>query len=151
MTDQAEHPAATWVAPLLEGWANQIAARFHAPVYLVGSALAQAQPRDIDIRVVLTEEAFLKRYGCTWIDAETIGPWSHVDRPIEVARYWTDVAKLGKWAAEHHGGGMLNIDFQVQTDNANNARSHGNKPRIRLDKLGDFDAVVSCPSCGHAV
>jgi hypothetical protein len=41
----------------LHGWACQVATRFGAPVYLVGSSLADdPNPRDVDISIVLPDD-----------------------------------------------------------------------------------------------
>lgn len=113
----AQEPAAAWLSQLLRAWANQIAARFNAPVYLVGSALREAKPRDIDIRVVVPDDAFVARYGISATDPFLLGPDDGGDA---VRRYWTDVAKLGAFCVRHHavsanGGAGLNVDFQVQS------------------------------------
>jgi hypothetical protein len=44
-------------------WSQYMAARYNGPVYLVGSVLAKADPRDIDLRVVVADKEFEGRYG----------------------------------------------------------------------------------------
>jgi hypothetical protein len=128
-----QHPDLAWPwDQLLEGWANHIAGRFNAPVYLVGSALREERPRDIDIRIVLTDEAFMQRYGCPRWECDFLG--HDVSTPA-VVRYHRDMAKHGEWAGRHHSRG-LNFDFQVQDETS--AAKYADQPRVRIDKLGDL-------------
>jgi hypothetical protein len=123
--------AATWIGPLLHGWANQIAARFNQPVYLVGSALVEEKPRDTDVVVILTDEEFLARYGMSGLATQKIG--DHADDRDR--RYWQDVAKLSAWCNRHHGNGSLNVDFKVQDESQVKARHYSPDFRLRLDSL----------------
>ncbi len=122
-----ERPIAAIVVQLLRGWANQIAARFNAPVYLVGSALREARPRDIDVRVVLSDEQFVGRYGIAATAPYHLG-LNDGGEPLRL--FWRDVAKLGDWCARHHG---LNIDFQIQSDAL--AGKYSGMQRLRIDTL----------------
>jgi hypothetical protein len=119
VTDSAAspEPAPWWLAQILRPWANQIAARFAAPVYLVGSALREEYPRDVDIRIVLTDADFVQRYGISADEPHRIGPHAthSPDYRRLCERYWTDIAKLGAWASRNHSRG-LNFDVQVQSD-----------------------------------
>jgi len=134
---EATHPAplaaAWWLAQVLRPWANQMAARFNAPVYLVGSALTEEHPRDVDVRIVLPDEAFLQRYGCSWEHVRLIGPsgTQHEAYP-DVCRYWRDVAKLGAWASKHHSRGL---NFDLQVEGSSWAEQFAGLPRIRLDDV----------------
>lgn len=128
-------PAATWIAPRLESWANQIAAKLGAPVYLVGSALKEKYVRDVDIVVILTRDDFVARYGApeTWMFHRFLPNWS--DGSL---RWATEIAKLGAEACRNTN---LNIDFKIQP------RQHAvgmypDRPRLRLDKL-DIPEVIS--------
>jgi hypothetical protein len=123
-------PAASWTAPLLHGWANQIAARFNRPVYLVGSALREAKPRDTDVVVILPDEEFRARYGLSGLETQMLG-----DAVENTARFWADVAKLSAWCNQHHGNGSLNVDFKVQDESQVKARQYDTSQRIRLDSL----------------
>lgn len=125
-------PAASWLAPLLHGWSCQIAARFNAPVYLVGSAVVEAEPRDVDVAVVLSDEAFVQRYGLSAVHMTQIGDAR--DMP-EHRRYWQDVAKLTAWCMQHHMGGQLNLDLKIQDESEVAARRHSAEFRVRLDTL----------------
>lgn len=132
----SDRPMATWVAPLLEGWANWLASRFNAPVYLVGSALVKERPRDVDIRVIMPDDEFCQRYGIRhWTDTELIG-WDV--SPPEVVRFHEDMAHLNALATKLHSKG-LNFDVQVHTVEQQQHRdlaAGGPRPRIRLDRLG---------------
>lgn len=108
-----------------------MAARFNAPVFLVGSALVEAKPRDVDIRIVLPDDAFRKRYGIEVSDPYRLGP---NDGGPNVRAYWKDVAKLGAWVAARHSQN-LNVDLQVQAATAANRSQHQGKPKARLDTL----------------
>ena len=111
----------------LTGWANQLAARFAAPVYLVGSALTTTSPRDIDVRVVLDDDAFEARYGVSaaqWA-REMWGTWS-----AGSLRWGADMAKLNAQAVKAFA---WNLDVQVHPEIA--AVRHADRPRLRLDAL----------------
>ncbi len=120
------------LAKRLGGWANQIAARYGFPVYLVGSALTETEPRDVDVRVVLSDDAFYARYGIGPMRAEGQA-WIGADEQHEGTRRWhADMAKMARQAANvlH-----VNIDFQVQSESIVLVRRHHEKPRIRIDTL----------------
>lgn len=111
----------------LAGWANQLAARFAAPVYLVGSALTTTSPRDIDVRVVLDDDAFEARYGVSAAEwaREMWGTWS-----AGSLRWGADMAKLNAQAVKAFA---WNLDVQVHPEIA--AVRHADCPRLRLDAL----------------
>src|SRR5690242_20283030 len=50
-----------WVK--LRRFAAYMAARFNAPVYLTGSSLRKANPRDVDVRIAIDDAQFVARYG----------------------------------------------------------------------------------------
>lgn len=114
-----------WLAVVLEGWANQTAARFCAPVYLVGSALVETHPRDVDLVIILPLEDFVARYGdpTEWRWQSLMPEWS--DGSL---RWAADVAKLGGFCSRVH---KLNIDLKIQPRN----NWHAGKARMRLDKI----------------
>lgn len=128
---------------VLRGWANMMAARFGAPVWLVGSALTDPNARDIDVRIVLSDEAFEARYGDLHDFARE--GWSPAWGPGR-RRWGEDMAKLGRDALLNGGRmlwtigreplnklGGLNLDFQVEAETF--ARAYRDKPRERLDTL----------------
>lgn len=119
-----------FLAPLLRTWANTIASRFNAHVYLCGSAIRKLEPRDIDIRVVLTRDQYEARYGNRgWYER-------HLDTGPEpsagLLRYMEDVAKLAEWISQTH---KLNVDFQIQHEDEVAFFGDKDKPRIQLDDL----------------
>lgn len=98
----------------LASWARFLAARFSAPVLLVGSAVYSENPCDIDIRVVMDGEHFDARFGGGWHDA-----------PPDL---WVrEMAKMSRSIAIDLG---LNIDLQVVPDYR--LPQHAGKPRIVL-------------------
>lgn len=120
------------VRMVLQGWANQMASRFGAPVYLVGSMLTSPETaRDVDVRIVLSDEDFEARYGINAIDwiHEGWTSWSPGRK-----RWGEDMVKL---ARQSRGGftlaGGMNLDFQVHP--ASQAITFKDKPRERLDQL----------------
>lgn len=118
---------------ILASWANQIAARYARPVYLVGSAIEQDSPRDYDVVCIISDREFFHRYGGNWGDAMRLG-----SAPTDANRQWSaDVAKISAQACEQHN---MNVDFKVQA--MVEANRHIEKPRVRLDTLGD--AIQPC-------
>jgi hypothetical protein len=91
----------------LVGWANQMAARFARPVYLVGSALTSAVPRDWDVRIVLSNAEFELRYGDS--RQYEAGAWRPKRFPAMLG-YYADMAKL---TAQAVSAARVNVDFQV--------------------------------------
>lgn len=82
-------------------WAPNLAARYGGRVVLIGTALEQADPRDVDVRVIMADEsAFCARFECT-VDSF---------RRTKPPRWVADMAKLGNqmsvWSGE-------NVDLQV--------------------------------------
>lgn len=62
----------------LAPWAPYVAARYNAPVYLVGSTLYNPQPRDCDIRIPINDYEFAARYGMPTVTfAEAKGADGH--------------------------------------------------------------------------
>lgn len=128
-------PAAAWLHAKVGGWANMLAARFGAPVWLVGSALREPLPRDVDVRVVLAEEDFRARYGepGAWAEDAHSPAWG------PARRAWArDVGKLSHDAAVRLG---VNIDFQVEPA-AYAQRWHAGKERRRLDSVDVSDPLA---------
>jgi hypothetical protein len=121
------------LAEFLRSWANQMSTRFGAPTYLVGSALELPDPRDIDVRVMLTNDDFEARYGdpIRWREAL----W--FSRHDGSMRYCTDMWQLSAEAARVL---RLNIDFQVQPPCE--WLSFVMEPRLRLDSISDLPIIV---------
>ncbi len=120
------------LARLLSSFANQTAARFNSPVYLVGSALHSAISRDVDIVVILTDIQWKQRYG--------IGLFEHENQnefpSIALVNYWKDIAKISKWVSDNY---EINIDFKIQNESLVRAREFDKHDRLRLDSLGDLN------------
>lgn len=65
------HPAPHWENKLvtwprflkLRAWAQRVADHEQAPVYLVGSALTKARPRDLDVSIILPHDRFVAQFG----------------------------------------------------------------------------------------
>lgn len=107
-------------------WAREIAARYGRPVYLCGSALELPKPRDVDVRIILTDREFRDRWGDHSWDA------GHEN----YRAYAADVGKLGRDASRWM---MLNLDVQVQPLCV--ALKYAGQRRLRLDDVaGILDA-----------
>lgn len=117
------------------GWANQMAARFGRPVYLVGSALHEPRPRDYDVRVVLSNQEFTDRYGIE-LDVYETSLWLPLRFP-QLMTYFNDMAKMARSAA---GASHLNTDFQVQP--LREAYRHKDRRRMRLDLVEGLEDVL---------
>lgn len=93
---------------------------FGCPVYLVGGALTDPDPRDLDVIVVLPDALFVQCYGDKggW-SADTaflaLGEWSrgtHDPDPPRIWRRWArDCAKLNAELTERC---HRRVDFKVQ-------------------------------------
>jgi hypothetical protein len=105
-----------------------MAARYNAPVYLVGSALAKANPRDIDVRVTLSEEHFTARFG---VDSHG---WTMEGPP----QSWID--EIGKFCEDESKRQRFPVDFQVYP--ARHAIRYIGRPRVVLAApTGAIDAA----------
>ena len=120
-------PAVVRLIPRMQPWARQLALRFCRPVYLVGSALDLPDPRDVDVRVILSAEEFEARWG----DAKT---WFRAlwwpGRNDGSMRYAADMWDLSREASLVL---QLNIDLQVQPPLE--AMMHDASKRARLDDV----------------
>ncbi len=124
-TDPKRWPS-RWSRLYKEG--NGLAGLYGAPVYLVGSALndANAEPRDWDVRITLSDRSFAARYGSVeqWIREGETGNWTSVR--------WCWSADCVKQAKHMAGNTRLNIDFQVYPQSYV-AKRFDQQPRLRLD------------------
>jgi hypothetical protein len=123
---------ATAVATI-RGWANQIAMRYSAPVWLVGSSLDVEDlraARDFDIRVVLKDAEFEARFGVepTRFMREQWSSWSDGSK-----RWGAEMAKLSRGWMTQFAALKLNLDFQVHPFYV--GRIFYDRPRVRLDEL----------------
>lgn len=94
-------------------WALHMVGKYNAPVYLTGSVLHSPTPRDIDIRIVVTDHEFGARYGMEMVPTtEKEGwtnciPWSKSAPP---QRWADDIAKVGAELSVIH---KHNFDVKV--------------------------------------
>jgi predicted nucleotidyltransferase len=119
----------------LRNWANGTAARFAAPVYLVGSSLRDEVTRDTDLVVVLDEEMFVARYGETarWMSLSSNPNWDEGS-----LRLAADQIKLGAYVVRAY---KLNVDLKIQCGGEwLKHLGHDVKPRVRIDAI-DLDAA----------
>ena len=119
---------------ILGGWANQMYCRFGHPVYLVGSALTEERPRDVDVRIILPDAEFEGRYGS--IHQWFVEIWSH-DWHDGLQLYAQDMAKLSRQIAERI---KVNIDLQVWPQRYADS-IHRDKPKVRLDGIQDEEGA----------
>jgi hypothetical protein len=133
-------PAHTWFALKFRRQANSIAARYGAPVYLVGGALTDAQPRDFDIRVVLEDDEMARFYGIPGVTDVRVR--SAITSAANDSEAWEhrrayDNLKQSRQLSNRY---RRNIDFQVQA--LHEADPYREAPRLRLDSTPDwvFDA-----------
>lgn len=119
-----------WVKLVRSHLAAYLAARYNGPVYLVGSSLRVANPRDIDIRVVVADGEFCGRYGYgeynEWVMHGPNQAW--ID----------DMAKRNGEIASAH---RLNGDFQVYC--ASGCIQYWGKPRVLLAAPSDIAHIAA--------
>ena len=113
----------------LRHWAFYMAARYNGPVYLVGSALRIGNPRDVDIRVVVSDEEFKGRYKVR--DAHN---WQG-ERP----QAWID--DMAKRCSELAAKDRLNVDFQVYP--ASHCIQYREQPRVLLAAPTRLDHIAA--------
>lgn len=116
---------------MLARYANGLAAFYSAPVYLVGGALkpGNSDPRDYDIRVILPDSEFRRRYGDPerWKEEGSSGNysalrWRWSDDCVHKTRQgWRDT--------------RLNIDFQVYPASWDKML-YADKRKLRIDTRG---------------
>lgn len=103
-----------------------MAKRYGSPVYLCGSALTKADPRDIDLRISLPDNAFEARYGGTvadWIEQGRTGQWG------DVRWNWSEDC-----TRQTHLGWRetpMNVDLQVYPASWA-TQEYGERPRVVL-------------------
>lgn len=106
------------------GQANQLAARYGGPVYLVGSALTCETPSDFDVRVIITQADADRLYGTdTTRTLEAV--WS-----MQSWRMAYDALKQSRRSTRAYAG-MATIDVQIQVGEQD---CYKDKPRRRLDQ-----------------
>lgn len=119
-------------APVLQGYANTIAAIYRHPVYLVGSALEKEDARDVDIVVELPDTEFEGRF-CNvdrWAREGETGAWTEAREAWSVE--CVKVTKAG-WKVLSY-----EIDFKVFPESWAR-RKFGGLPMRRLSDEGAED------------
>lgn len=118
-----------WFPDTFRNQANYYASLYGAPIFLVGSSLIKETPRDIDIRVPLSDEELYRLYG--YNREEKLGNLSDWNewRWKQAADHVKRNRALRRW-------GGFPIDFQTQTMDEFLAHSH--LPSIRLDTAPDY-------------
>ena len=129
---EAEWEGLVWS---LSSRAEFLAARYGAPVHLVGSALnwREKAPNDIDIRIVLPDADWEARFG---------GNSLHFNAECSPAY----VAEVGKMTRQLVRDLQRNIDFQVQPENWLTRHNAHDKPRLLL---ADCVARSAVPDAGE--
>jgi hypothetical protein len=126
-----EREGNTYKGRMLRGWANLVASRYGRPVYLTGSAVKEATPRDLDVRVVMSRSEFEARFGkLSAHESDLNGHVLRLDVMDEERRWHVETAKMNKQGADNT---HLPIDFQVQS--LREGMAFINQYRVRLDDL----------------
>lgn len=113
-------------------YSHALSARYYGlPVYLVGSALRDPDPRDIDIVIPVLDDLFLAMYGDL---TDTLAGWQsgirvpHADLPKTWLRWAKDCAKQGRQMTYFC---RRQVDFKTQPQSYFD--TFADKPRLRLD------------------
>lgn len=116
-------------------FANEMAGFYQSPVYICGSTLSKANPRDIDVRIELADDDFALHYSGAvsasvaiprWIEQGRTGQWTKIR--------WDWSADCTKRTKRAWKLTNLNIDFQVYP--ASWCSEHyANEPKIRIDEM----------------
>lgn len=111
------------------GLANTYAASYGGPLYLVGSALSEPYPFDLDLRLVVPASTITLIYGDD--EREDGEPWSRCRLHMAYDRL-----KQSRRLTRRYGLLGIAIDFQVQSEDS--APRYATKPRRRLDSIPDW-------------
>ena len=113
-------------------YAHALSARYYGlPVLLVGSALRDPDPRDVDIVIPVPDDLFLAMYGGP---ADTLAEWQSsvwapsTNLPKQWLRWAKDCAKQGR---EMTFFCRRQVDFKTQPQSYFD--TFADKPRLRLD------------------
>ena len=122
-----------------QGTANSLAIRYGGKVYLTGSALTKKNPRDIDIRIIISQKERRRQFG-------EIGKYRLPDGSlVEVHRSNMDTWSQSRWKQSYEGvksnrdaadrGYDYPFDIQIMDEAMDaNFKDH---PRIRMDAMPD--------------
>jgi hypothetical protein len=108
--------------------ANCLAAYYGGPVYLVGGALQPGKPRDLDIRIVISEPDALRLFGKHNLSVDHLADhcptcWKQLQEQLRENRLWSQ-----RWHQR--------FDIQFQTDTE--AQRYAHEPRLRLDSAPEW-------------
>lgn len=112
-----------WFPMVFRQLANGYATRYGAPLFLVGSALREAKPHDVDIRIPLQDHDIERLFG-TDTDRPEIG-----DTPVQMQRWMHEELKQSRRLARMW---RENFDLQFQPFER---FWRSDAPRIRLDTI----------------
>jgi hypothetical protein len=122
---------------------------FGCPVYLVGGALTDPDPRDLDVAVIVPDALYVAAYGddsdsvpqhgmalADWLCGRICGSnnSSYRDAPDAMWRRWA--RDCAKWNTRLTQVCHRRVDFKVQAASVA-AMQHGDRPRARLDTTPD--------------
>src|SRR5687768_17223234 len=115
----------------MKAHATGVSARYFAlPVYLVGSAITDPDPRDIDIVIPIPDHLFVHLYGDGFEDVRLKWPQQYwiADPPKIFIRWAVDCAKQSRHFTETC---RRMVDFKTQPESL--FQRYGTMPKIRLD------------------
>jgi len=108
--------------------ANSLAARYGAPVFLVGGAVrCDEKPRDYDVRVVLGDGEFRRLFG----DFNKERDADSQMNSAEILRAY-DCLKQSRIAS-----GRMKCCIDIQIQHESEVEAYKDLPRVRLDGLPD--------------
>jgi hypothetical protein len=111
---------------------NFMADYYRAPVYLVGSALRKADPRDWDIRVILSDDEFTRRFGDVkeWESQHIAGSYGKIGWLVSEENH----KKSRELQKQMHG---KFVDFKVLPESYFNSRwkEELGHPKLRIDTM----------------
>lgn len=119
---------------VLRAWAyaSALSARyFGLPVYLVGGALTDFDPRDVDIVIAVPDDLFRAMHGDPFgkVDLTTWSSGLRDPNPPAFWRRWArDCAKQSRAMTLYCG---RTVDFKTQPESY--FATYSDKPRVRLD------------------
>jgi len=122
-----------------QGMANSLAMRYGGKVYLCGSALTRSDPRDYDIRIVISQKERKRQFG-------EIGWYRMPDGSlVDIHRSNMNAWSTARWKQSYEGvksnrdladrGYDYPFDVQIM-DEAMDVHFK-DKPRIRMDAMPD--------------
>lgn len=108
---------------------EQVALRFCAPVYLVGSATHSVFPNDVDIFIAVSSESYLRLF--TNYNRKTESEQDHL-KNIDAMKI--QQAKIYKKQKDYFESRIKGWDFDVKFQNIEQFKQHKDK-KVRLDYI----------------